>query len=550
MKKIYTKILCFAVACSFAACDDFLSEYSQDMVIAKSVDHLDEVLLGSVYVPANSVYNPSGQTSCGFFNILDDDVNTAMGGDNINKTVPYPGSNPTDNEFGYFTWQAEVGLKRDGNKNDDHYTWDDMYKRINYVNVILDEIEEMPRDTEKDLATYYRVKGEAHFLRGQFYLILTNLYGKPYHASTAAKNLSVPLKLTPYVEHDVEKDTQFERASVQQIFDQIVSDLTASVEFLTISPQNARNRFHRASAEAANLLLSRVYLYMQEWSLAEAAADEVIKSKNFRLATLNTLADEVYFLNKENPEAIFSQGQNNIPQNSVDGHMPFSAWAGQFCVSSDLANQFDQENDRRFACFFGITVPTGAFYGECDSLALHNKFEAPYEQKARYSDVFGLRLSEAYLNKMEACAMQGHTDEANDLLNTLRAERIDNYVAETYDGAELVNQIRNERRKELCFEGHRWFDLRRYAVNDLYPFKKQIVHVMNVVNGNGKQAKTMTYILEEDDLAYTFALPKKVIEFDKVPMENNKRPNRKSQEELHPEVDEEGEVIKPILPIK
>ena len=44
MKKIYTKILCFAVACSFAACDDFLSEYSQDMVIAKSVDHLDEVL--------------------------------------------------------------------------------------------------------------------------------------------------------------------------------------------------------------------------------------------------------------------------------------------------------------------------------------------------------------------------------------------------------------------------------------------------------------------------------------------------------------------------
>ena len=548
MKKIYTKILCFAVACSFAACDDFLSEYSQDMVVAKSVDHLDEVLLGSVYVPAFSVYNPSGITSCGFFNILDDDINTASGSD-ITKTVPYNIYTNTDENFGYFTWQAEVGLKRDGNKNDDHYTWDDMYKRINYVNVILDEIEQMPRDTEKDLATYYRVKGEAHFLRGQFYLILTNLYGKPYHASTAAKNLSVPLKLTPYVEHDPQKDTQFERATVKAIFDQIVSDLTASVDFLTISPQNARNRFHRASAEAANLLLSRVYLYMQEWSLAEAAADEVIKSKNFRLAGLNSLADEVNFLNKENPEAIFSQGQNNLPQSEEDGWLPMSAFAGSYCVSSDLANLYDQENDRRYACFFGITPP-GSQVGECDSLALHNKFEAPREQKARYSDVFGLRLSEAYLNKMEACAMLGHTEEANDLLNTLREKRIDNYVAETYSGAELVSQIRDERRKELCFEGHRWFDLRRYAVNDLYPFKKQIVHVMNVVNSKGDQNKTMTYILEEDDLAYTFALPKTVIEFDKVPMENNQRETRKSWEELHPEVDDNGVVIKPVLPIK
>ena len=548
MKKIYTKILCFVVACSFAACDDFLSEYSQDMVVAKSVDHLDEVLLGSVYVPAFSVYNPSGITSCGFFNILDDDINTATGSD-ITKTVPYNLYTNTDENFGYFTWQAEVGLKRDGNRNDDHYTWDDMYKRINYVNVILDEIEQMPRDTEKDLATYYRVKGEAHFLRGQFYLILTNLYGKPYHASTAAKNLSVPLKLTPYVEHDPQKDTQFERATVKAIFDQIVSDLTASVEFLTISPQNAKNRFHRASVEAANLLLSRVYLYMQEWSLAEAAADEVIKSKNFRLAELSALADEVDFLNKENPEAIFSQGQNNLPQSQEDGWLPISGYAGSYCVSSDLGNLYDQENDRRYACFFGITPP-GSQIGECDSLALQNKFEARREQKARYSDVFGLRLSEAYLNKMEACAMLGHTDEANELLNTLREKRIDNYVAETYSGAELVNQIRTERRKELCFEGHRWFDLRRYSVNDLYPFKKQIIHVMNVVNGKGQQNKTMTFILEEDDLAYTFALPKNIIEFDKVHMENNQRETRKSQEELHPEVDEEGEVIKPILPIK
>lgn len=540
MKKIYTKILCFLVACSFVACDDFLSEYSQDMVVAKTVDHLDEVLLGSVYMPSFAVYNPSGSSVCGFLNILDDDINTAMGGDGVTKRVPYNPRTNTDSNFGYFAWQAEVGMKSDGNKNDDSATWNDLYKRINYVNVILDEIVDMPHETEDDLATYNRVQGEAHFLRAQFYFMLANLYGKPYDAN-ADKNLCVPLKLTPYVEHDVEKETQFQRATVKEIYDQVLFDLGKAVDFLTLSPQNPKNRFHRASIEAVNLLLSRVYLYTQQWELAEKAAAAVIASSNYRLAALSTLEDGVNFLTNTNAEVIFSQGQNNLPQSNEEGQTPLSGFAGSYCVSADLANLYDQEKDRRYACFFGIT-PSGGQTGSCDSLALHNKFEAPVESKARYSDVFGLRLSEAYLNQMEACAMLGHTDDANDLLNNLRRERIDDYDDEYYTGEELVSQIRDERRKELCFEGHRWFDLRRYSVNTQYPYFKAIIHVMNVVNSKGNQTDRKTYRLEANDLAYTFAIPEAVIEFDKVPMENNLRETRLSLEELYPETEEDEEI--------
>ncbi|MBQ8500746.1 MAG: RagB/SusD family nutrient uptake outer membrane protein [Bacteroides sp.] len=540
MKKIYTKILCFLVACSFVACDDFLSEYSQDMVVAKTVDHLDEVLLGSVYMPSFAVYNPSGSSVCGFLNILDDDINTAMGGDGVTKRVPYNPRTNTDSNFGYFAWQAEVGMKRDGNKNDDSATWNDLYKRINYVNVILDEIVDMPHETEDDLATYNRVQGEAHFLRAQFYFMLANLYGKPYDAN-ADKNLCVPLKLTPYVEHDVEKETQFQRATVKEIYDQVLFDLGKAVDFLTLSPQNPKNRFHRASIEAVNLLLSRVYLYTQSWELAEKAAAAVIASSNYRLAALSTLEDGVNFLTNTNAEVIFSQGQNNLPQSNEEGQTPLSGFAGNYCVSADLANLYDQEKDRRYACFFGIT-PSGGQTGSCDSLALHNKFEAPLESKACYSDVFGLRLSEAYLNQMEACAMLGHTDDANDLLNNLRRERIDDYDDEYYTGEELVSQIRDERRKELCFEGHRWFDLRRYSVNTQYPYSKAIIHVMNVVNSKGNQTDRKTYRLEANDLAYTFAIPEAVIEFDKVPMENNLRETRLSLEELYPETEEDEEI--------
>lgn len=546
MKKIYTKILCFSVACSFMACDDFLSEYSQDMTVLTNVTHCDEVILGSIYVPNFYVHNPSGNTSCGFFNILDDDINTAKGGNGATTTVPYNVNACVDGNFGYFAWQQEVGIKRDGNKDYEDATWKDLYMRINYVNVLLDEMIDIPHETEEEEAIYNRVQGEAHFLRGQFYFILANLYGKPYHASTCATEKAVPLKLTPYVEHENEKETQFQRATVKEIYDQVVKDLEKSVELLTLYPQNAKNRFHRASAESANLLLSRVYLYMQEWAKADAAANEVIKSKNFRLAGLSHF-DTNEFLNKTNPEVIFSQGQNNLPLcDGIDesAFSPLSAYAGSFCVTADLVSMYDLENDKR-ANFF-IYADANYQQGACDSIALAYKFDARINSKARYSDVYGMRLSEAYLNCMEACLMQGHEETANELLNTLRENRIEGYVAQSYTGAELEEQIRNERRKELCFEGHRWFDLRRYAVRDLYPYSKSIVHVMNVVNGSGINTSTQTYVLEPNDPAYTFAIPAQVLEFDEVSMGTNIRPKRQSQEELYGNDKEEEE--KPVRP--
>lgn len=537
MKKIYTKILCLSVACSFVACDDFLSEYSQDMTVLSNVTHCDEVLLGSIYVPSFFVYNPAGTTACGFFNILDDDISTAKGGDGA-TSIPYNVNACVDMNFGYYAWQQEVGMKQDGNKNDDHATWNDLYRRINYVNVLLDEMVDITYETESEEAAYYRVQGEAHFLRAQFYFILANLYGKPYHASTCATELCVPLKLTPYVEHDNEKDTQFERATVKEIYDQVVADLKKAVELLTLSPQNAKNRFHRASVEAANLLLSRVYLYMQEWALADAAAEEVLMSKNFRLAGLELL-DKDEFLNKSNPEVIFSQGQNNLPLSTGIGESaftPLSGYAGSYCVSQDLFQLYEPEDKRaRFMTIAG----TGFQQGQCDSLALVYKFDARLNTVARYSDVFGMRLSEAYLNRMEACAMQNDETTANELLNELRRNRIVDYVDVTYTGEELINQIRNERRKELCFEGHRWFDLRRYGYNDVYPNTKSIVHVLNTVDGGGKNTQTRTYVLEPKDDAYTFAIPVKVLEFDKVSMGSNSRPKRQSLEEIA-EIEGEG----------
>lgn len=83
------------------------------------------------------------------------------------------------------------------------------------------------------------------------------------------------------------------------------------------------------------------------------------------------------------------------------------------------------------------------------------------------SDIFVLRTSEAYLNLAEAAACAGDETTAQKALNDLREKRIKREVFDEAEvnglsGENLVHFIREERRRELCLEGHRWFDLRRY----------------------------------------------------------------------------------------
>lgn len=464
MRKILLPMLMAGVV-SFAGCDDFLSEYSQDKIVAKKVQDLDELLLGDGYLQSSAIASgPSITNPAGFFNIIDDDSNTGRDIDTLSERSTFVGKAWVQSligMYGYFGWQQDVGTNYDGTVvSDDAATWDKLYKHINVVNVMLNEIKDLPHATDKDLADFYRVQGEAHFIRAQMYFTLVNLYANMYEESNCETKLGVPLKLTPNVE------LKFKHASIKAIYDQIIDDLTKAEDFLTKSPHNSAHYLHRASVEAVDVLFSRVYLYMQKWDLAAEKAQKVMKSQNFYLASLSSLGPNATYLTSENSDVIFSQGSNNLSSTYV-----FTGRPGDYCVSKDLYDLYD-DKDRRKSCFFGTYNNDSLSMVHCDSIMLKGKYERGNSLRAHVSDCFTLRVSEAYLNRMEALAVMGgeHEAEANDLLNKFRAERIDGYVAQNYAGEELVNQIRTERRKELCFEGHRWFDLRRYAVCEKYPY--------------------------------------------------------------------------------
>ena len=84
-----------------------------------------------------------------------------------------------------------------------------------------------------------------------------------------------------------------------------------------------------------------------------------------------------------------------------------------------------------------------------------------------------------------------------DALNTLRSYRFEEGVEEIsgLTGTALVERIRLERRLELCYEGHRWFDLRRTTRP----------RIEKVIDGK-------TYILEKDDARYTLRIPQAAID--------------------------------------
>ncbi|WP_073347840.1 RagB/SusD family nutrient uptake outer membrane protein [Bacteroides congonensis] len=509
---------------TFCGCSDFLSEYSQDMVIPKNVQQLDELLIGDVYMQSNKMEYGMNNQSCQFFNLLDDDINTV--GTSLTGRIGHPYYNYAVNSmYGYYAWQQDVRYNYQAkNYSNDNATWNDMYRRISIVNIILDEIESLPHKTDQDYADYLRVKGEAFFLRGQFYFVLANLYGDAYSPSTCASKLCVPLKLSAHVEYDKDADRQFERESVKRIYEQIVSDLKESTRLLTESPQKNHHLLHRASWEAASLLLSRVYLFMQDWPNAEIEAEKVMNSRLFSLAPTSNFSNETPFLTTTNPEIIFSQGSNPIccrSDWSVTGQY------GDYCVTNELYSMFD-DNDVRKTTFFAKRRNT--VEPQNDSIGLYKKYERGIEY-SHISDALMLRMAEAYLNYAEACAMQPtKADKANSTLNTLRSQRITSYAPQTYSGEQLVQEIRNERRKELCFEGKRWFDLRRYAVCEQYPYSRNIIHAYAVYNDNFSFATTEYYLLPAGDPAYTFSLPRKVIEFDKVPMPDNPRNKREPLE--------------------
>ena len=526
MNKLKNKIIALCL-CSIAlcSCEDFLDPSSTSEFVPKDANSLNELLLGEAY-PRNDI---DGMNI--FLNLLDDDI-TAM---------PY--QTPQDgfdaNRFlAAYTWQPDMFkmMEEAGYSNTNMY--EQYYELILGANAVIDYIDQV--NDEKQNINY--VLAQAYALRGFLYFKLVNIFGQPINSQPDA--LGVPLKLNSGVENT---ENALARRTVKDVYSQVINDLKEAerlYETLPADKQFAKD--YRTSLPMVQLLLSRVHLYQENWSDAASYAHKVMTNSNFKLLDLNvveTLTEEGYPFYKtyhaysESSEVIWVYGSVSDmgswvmsyagTSNPKDNNRVMHAY---FKASDDLMETYEDTDLRKERYIIkkavrderGIDIWTPMAIGKLsvnipqDNGVSLNNFYKPISG----SGVFGrsLRLSEAYLNYAEAKAMmyQMGTDangatEAQDALDELRVKR---YAANDFkslditDAEELIQFVRNERRRELCFEDHRWYDLRRWGM-------KEIKHVWY----NDANTKS-TFTLTQGDKGYTIPIPDEAMDLNAALKQN------------------------------
>lgn len=465
-------------------CKGFLEEYSQDTVVPTSAKDYSEVLYGDAYYKEVSLPYQ-------YIELMTDDVEAKI------NTESTQGEDQRRTAYGYFTWQQDPELSPTNVLNPDG-SWVSLYSQILTANIVIDALETMTGTPDEKA----QLEGEAHAVRLNAYFLLANLYGEPYDPATADRAKGVPIN-----DHHYAEDANFPRATVAENYAEMTEAVEKAMDAFsrTKSPRN----IFRWNAAAVAVLASRVYLHMQDWDNVIKYADEALRL-NPALLDLNTLpapgSDEALpFIRKDNREIDYSYGFNKIPELSTAHPFYFSA-------SEDLLSQYE-EGDLRYYDNKGYFINAnrtnvGSWWFPQWKYTI-DIVKSDFSEDTRVYG-FAIRSAEAYLNRAEAYAEKGEIDKALADLNTLRRARITPehaQLAKPDSREEMIRMVRLERRRELCFELQRWFDLRRQGMPELHH---------TYITGRGEETGTEEYILQARSPRYVIPVPHNVLNSDAV----------------------------------
>ncbi len=351
--------------------------------------------------------------------------------------------------------------------------WNDLYKQVFYANAILDGL---VKSADLETAQGQFLKGWALFIRAFAFYDLTRNFCKVYDAATAKTDLGIPLRLTSGIDY-------FEqRASLQQSFDQIMSDLAIAENLLpSVRPSSNLNR---PSKIAVYALLARIYLDMRNYTQSQVYAEKA-------LGLYNTLID--YNTISKTSTTPFSTTNDELIYNATQV-VAYGEFTGNYATARGRISKeiiyFYSPNDLRLVLYFNKLT------------------DSTYTKKRGYrgtgSYAFtGLATDELFLIKAECLARSGQTLIAMEVLNQLISKRwnpnatspaipYQNITASTI--GEALNQILLERRKELVWRGLRWHDLKRLNKEGAN------ITLIRIVNG-------VTYTIPPNDPRYVFPIP-------------------------------------------
>ncbi|WP_211999870.1 RagB/SusD family nutrient uptake outer membrane protein [Chitinophaga sp. HK235] len=431
-KVIYTAGLLAALT-AFSSCKKYLDIVPVGKVIPTTVEDFRKEL--------DAAYIITSGYDKGLSSYRGDEIkiNEARSGD-VNQLQP-----------NYF-WDENNGV------NILTYDWRGKYQQIFYANHIIDAAPGAKEGTEEQKN---QLIGEAYLLRAHTHFTLVNLYGKPYNEATAASDKAVPV----ITKVDLEKTSP--RNTVKEVYNQINADLEAGLALVNVDQYETATSF-RFTKLSGLALSARVYLYTHQWNKALEAAKAVLDKKS-ALVDFNKTNTQPTLYNSVETLQAFEQPYNSVTTLTA-------------LVSDKLYASYNTTGDLRLKIFYGK-----------DSKNNNTVLKTANNNSYRQS----FRVAEMYLIAAEAAAQLNQPEQARNYLNQLKQYRLtpDFYQTEvtrlaSLSGNALLQEIYDERFRELSFEGHRWFDLRRTT-------QPQIVHTI----------KSKTVTLQAGDPRYTIRIP-------------------------------------------
>jgi hypothetical protein len=350
--------------------------------------------------------------------------------------------------------------------------WEYYYEGITRANYLL----YYGNDIEMDAILKAQILGEAKFLRAYFYFNLVNIFGE------------IPLKTQPPLNADL---INIGKSPVSAIYAQIEADL---IDAVTVLESTSQGRATKASAWG---LLAKVKLFQGEWQETLTAIDSLEASGTFTLEPL--YKNNFQSTTQNNSESIFEIQHLSGQTPKLGSHL--NQWFGDpnsngyyFNVPTvDYINEFESSLsvlDPRLdytvgregqawingEAFDPLWSPTGYLQKK----HLQSKTEEPIIGDASLNYTY-MRYADVLLMKAEALNELNNPTEAILPLNEVRKRARESYLFdEDLPGfgvvpvgllpdvtagsqASVRNAIRHERRVELGFEFHRFFDLMRYG---------------------------------------------------------------------------------------
>lgn len=371
------------------------------------------------------------------------------------------------------------------NSSDDEIAgvWSGLYSGLVNPNFFLENYKNIKiEDKEQEEMGVYAAN--AHFVRAYYYSELALRYSKPFNAASADKDLCVPLIL----KYDIHEKPQ--RATTKAIYDQIFKDLDeadklyANVKTAKLKTQvEGKAQSNTFTRDAVAALKARTYLYMSEWQNAYNEAVKVINTKRYTLINgakemeamwrKDRSKEEIMMMSISRPDELPKIIQYFEADSRKKGKKHFRICKPDWLPTQWMIDLFE-DGDLRKAIYFDDTQD--AFYNGFvfKGVTIISKFRGNEAYAGTTTDAAwgvlpnsiiapkAFRVAECYLIAAEAAYKLNDEANAKKYLNALRKSR--GLAAVTASGDALFQEIKDERTRELAFEGFRLWDLRRWGM--------------------------------------------------------------------------------------